>query len=132
MNDTYRTWIDNWLENHGGPNKDGYGKCKEAAEAMHVAFPELTVTRGHVYCPAPWGQRGHWWLKTAVGEIVDPTVYQFGFILDYEEYFEGMEIRLGRCMECGTEIYGPESLEGVYSTAHCDETCESAFSASLL
>lgn len=125
----YTTWIENWLDQNGGPNKDGYGRCKEAAEAMTLAFPELEVTKGHVLCS--WGDRGHWWCKTPDGQIVDPTARQFQSLFSYEEYFPGMHIRLGRCMECGEDIHGPESLEGVYSTSHCSESCEKSFVASM-
>lgn len=127
----YQTWIENWLEKNSGPNEDGYGQCKQAAEEMAKAFPELAITKGHAYCPSPWNRRDHWWLKTATGEIVDPTAKQFPLIFEYEEYFPGMHIRLGKCMECGAEIMGPESLEGVYSTTFCSEACAQATAAYL-
>jgi len=104
----------------GGPAT--LGKCREAVEEMVAQFPELTLVRGHVDCPPPWNRRAHWWTKRADGTIVDPTVGQFVCgILRYEEYKEGDPVRLGKCMNCGVEIWGPP---GKTRASVCSEDCE--------
>lgn len=104
---SYAEWIAAYHKRLGGPEWT-YGRCREAAEEMKAAFPELEVKWGHVYCPPPWGTRGHWWLVDPKGTIVDPTAAQFSDgIHAYEEWVEGDDVRLGSCYNCGAEIWGP-------------------------
>ena len=104
------------------------GLCKEAVNEMAAAFPELTRVPGHVY--SVWGKRAHWWLTAPDGTIVDPTRAQYPGPITYEPFKEGDEVRLGRCMECGAEIWGTNP-EAVYSTCLCNETCERNYAAYL-
>lgn len=122
MTPEYREWTRKWLEDNNATDSGGYGLCDTAAKAMAEAFPALTVTKGHVDCPPPWFRRGHWWCVAPCGTIVDPTAAQFPQILKYEEYTPGDDVRLGRCMNCGDEIWGPDP-DSVYSTCVCGEEC---------
>lgn len=97
----YREWIDDYSD-----RKEGVllGKCAEATKEMVAAFPELTRVPGHVY--GTWGKRAHWWCETADGQVVDPTVGQFPDpFLEYERWIPGDEVRVGKCMNCGREIW---------------------------
>lgn len=123
MNIEHEEWCLNWLVAHGAAESGGYGLCREAAEDMAKAFPALKVVRGHVHCL--WGKRGHWWCVDPEGNIVDPTVGQFPWVESYEEFHEGDEYRIGKCMNCGEEIWG-SSPEAVHSTMFCGQACESA------
>ena len=84
---------------------DGFGECAELTEQMAAAFPELRRVRGH-YHDAFWGPRGHWWLVTPDGKIVDPTKAQFpdqgG---EYVPWNDGDQEPSGKCMECGSYTY---------------------------
>src|SRR5688572_29828181 len=81
------------------------GQCAKATQEMVEAFPELKRVPGHVYTIG-WGKRAHWWCVAPDGEIVDPTVSQFvGACVDYEPFEAGHEVRVGRCMNCGDDIY---------------------------
>ncbi len=122
----YGEWIAEYLLRFDDPAAT-LGRCKQAVEEMKEAFPELEIVRGHVYCPQPWGKRGHWWLKDEEGKIVDPTESQFLCgIYEYEEYREGAPVRVGKCMNCGDDIWdtperAPQSL--------CSKECEAAYIA---
>ncbi len=123
----YAEWVDAYVLRT--PNL--LGRCKEAVAEMAAAFPELTRVPGHVYV-ARWGQRAHWWLTTPDGTILDPTASQFPFIFDYEPWRPGTEVRVGRCMECGQDLYAAaESLD--VEPPHrsmCDDQCAAAFESS--
>lgn len=55
--------------------------------------------------------RGHAWLVDAIGNVVDPTRDQFPGPIEYEEWKPGDVVRVGKCMNCGEEIWEPvESL----------------------
>lgn len=98
-----------------------YGCCKEATDAMVLAFPELKQVRGHYLCPL-WGQRTHWWLVDEWGSIVDPTADQFpskGGGL-YEPWDESREEPTGICPNCGAYAYG---------TYCCSERCHEEYAA---
>lgn len=126
---SYADWIAGYLAAFEDPSRT-LGRCRQAAEAMARSFPELEVVRGHVLCPAPWGRRGHWWAVSPEGDILDPTAGQFTLgIARYEPYVEGGDVRLGKCMECGTEIWGPP-LGGIDSQ-FCDEACRHDFGRAL-
>ena len=122
-------WIEAYLERHHGKV---LGRCKEACQEMAKAFPDLRIARGHVYCV--WGQRGHWWLVDRDGAVVDPTASQFPGIFEYDEWEPGKEVRVGKCMECGEEIWrSVQTLDehpGVVS--FCDENCYAAFAAATM
>lgn len=102
MLETYGKWIDQIQ----GPVA---GRCKELSEAMHRAFPELRVVRGHYICPVS-GHRPHWWLMAADGEIVDPTARQFvsGGIGEYQPLDESQPQPTGRCANCGQHCYNAQ------------------------
>jgi hypothetical protein len=127
--DAYRSWIKQYEDRCGGPAHT-LGKCKAAVGEMATAFPELTVVRGHVRCPEPWGKRAHWWLTCPAGEIVDPTASQFtDGILDYEPFKEGDQVRLGPCLDCGESIWGqPDEYS---SHMFCNDTCKKRYAAYL-
>lgn len=101
------------------------GQCKPEVEAMKEKFPELEVVRGHVtawFSSVGPMRRAHWWLTDPEGNIVDPTAGQFELgVGDYEPWTEGDPIRLGRCMNCGEEIWGtPEENK---DSCCCSERC---------
>lgn len=126
----YEVWIRRCHAALEDPSASLLGKCKETALALQSAFPELELIKGHVYCPAPWGKRGHWWCKTTDGVIIDPTAVQFPLIYSYEEYIEGMEVQLGTCLDCGAEIWGdPHTFEGC--TDFCGAECADSYIAYL-
>ncbi len=119
----YTTWIASYIDSVGGPAKT-YGKCGAATASMVEAFPELRAVAGHV--ETGWGRRSHWWCMTPDGTILDPTAGQFpGGIFSYEEFKEGDDLRLGRCMNCGDEIWGPMG-KGICSSM-CSRECAEVF-----
>ena len=122
----YTDWISTWLKTN-----NPYGECQRAVEELCEAFPELVKTRGHVRCL--WGKRAHWWAVAPNGHIVDPTVRQFGGpVVDYEPWTPGEEVRVGKCMECGDDIWREvEDLEKVQRESMCSKDCEKAFSAAM-
>lgn len=121
----YSAWIADYIKRHNG---SAYGLCKEATEEMVAAFPELRRVAGHVFCL--WGQRSHFWCVTESGEIVDPTASQFGAVGSYEEWKPGAEVCVGKCMECGSEIWEPvESLDEVREKRVCSEVCSRSLEA---
>lgn len=128
MDKRYADWIKDYAFRAGGYV---LGKCKDAAKEMASAFPELTVTRGHVQCS--WGKRGHWWLLDPEGTIVDPTASQFPDIFEYEQWQPGDTVRVGKCMECGDEIWAPvfELDSEPPQQSICSSACEEAFAASF-
>lgn len=98
---SYQEWITNWLKDNRA-----YANCLVAVEAMAEAFPELTKVPGHV--ETVWGRRAHWWLKTPDGEVIDPTVSQFpGSAVEYDPWEPGSECLVGKCFNCGEEIWEP-------------------------
>lgn len=117
----YLEWIDQYVNDVPAL----LGRCKEACALMIKAFPELKEVRGHVWVPA-WGKRGHAWLKDMNGNIIDPTADQFPGIAEYEAWNPGDECRVGKCMNCGDDIWKPlQTLDedpGVYSI--CSDECE--------
>ncbi len=117
MDECYSMWV---KRNVG----EIYGKCAEITRAMAGAFPELTRVRGHYYCPS-WGERSHWWLVGADGQVVDPTAGQFpskgrGH---YEPWGEGNEEPTGMCPNCGEHCYKHHDM--------CSDACGIAYAAYL-
>jgi len=95
------------------------GKCKEMSEAAVVGDPDLTLVRGHYFCPI-WGtDEPHWWTTRADGTIYDPSAKQFASKGNgiYSE-FGGVVI----CEECGAETTEEKMiLMGNYPT--CSDGC---------
>jgi hypothetical protein len=99
------------------------GKCREAVADMLAAFPELREVRGHVHCM--WGKRGHFWTQDLDGSIVDPTRAQFPGGIEYEPWVEGSEVRVGKCMNCGADIWEQvKDLLHVETNSICGPDCE--------
>ena len=115
----YQKWIDEYLTRIEYP----LGKCREACKEMVKAFPELKEIRGHVHCQ--WGKRAHLWLETDCGEIIDPTASQFPSIYQYEVWKPGDRVRVGKCMNCGEEIWrAVDNLDEDHSYyGPCSEEC---------
>lgn len=113
-------------EKYEGEAHRTLGRCRELSLEMAEVFKDLTVTKGHVHCV--WGKRGHWWLVDNDGTIVDPTRGQFIGPIEYEEYEEGDEVRLGTCMDCGDGIWG---VPGSQSSPFCNTACEESTRAYL-
>jgi hypothetical protein len=102
-----------------------YGTCQEVTEAMQAAFPELTRVRGHYFCWA-WGERAHWWLIDADGQVVDPTAAQFPSrgLGHYEPWIEGTPEPTGNCANCGGPCFNGDTC--------CSESCGHAYAAYCL
>lgn len=118
---SYLEWITAYSEQKEG---NLLGRCAEATKAMVAAFPELTRVPGHVY--GYWGKRAHWWCETADGQVVDPTASQFpDAFLEYERWMPGDEVRVGKCMNCGSEIWREVKTldEEPPRESFCDATC---------
>ncbi len=114
---TYEEWIIKYTKNN-----ISRGFCGSAVKEMQKQFPELIIVRG--FClNIPYGKSEHWWLVTPKGEIVDPTANQFLNVVEYIEYKEGMEIRVGKCINCGCDIYDT-TLFPDKSTQICGIECE--------
>lgn len=95
---------------------------------MSEAFPELRKIRGYIHCDQ--GIPAHWWCEDEAGSVIDPTASQFTGITQYEEYQEGMEVRIGKCMNCGDEIYD-NTMNSKKSTCVCSKACEDQLNAGL-
>lgn len=110
--DQYATWI---RRNVTNPR----GRCAEVTKEMQEAFPELIRVRGYCTCLFN-GPRPHWWLKTAAGDIVDPTAAQFTLPTypEYEELDENADEPTGMCLDCGSLVYNNNTF--------CDAICEAA------
>jgi len=72
MNKQYSDYIENLKLDQ----QSASGQCFDVCIEMKKKFPELRFAKGF-YNDAKAGWRGHWWLKTASGEIIDPTAIQF-------------------------------------------------------
>lgn len=125
----YDEWIRNYTEDG---KKPVLGKCREAVVEMIQQFPELKEVRGHVLVMG-WGMRGHAWCVDPDGIIVDPTKSQFPIIIVYEPWVPGTEVRVGKCMECGSEIWAPVfNLEETPARkTFCSEECETVCIAAM-
>ena len=116
---TYNKWIE------ANVKGDGFGECREITTQMLEYFPELQQVRGHYMCPI-WGRRGHWWLVTPNGEIVDPTAKQFpsGGLGEYLEWIDGTEEPTGKCANCGEFTFKGENF--------CNDACFQSWHADLM
>lgn len=123
MANKYQNWIEQYLARN---NYQVLGKCKQAVEEMRETFPELKEVRGHVYCD--WGKRGHAWLEDNDGNIIDPTSLQFMVIFEYEPWKPGDEVLVGKCMNCGEQIWAAVKTldEPPASKSTCSINCERA------
>lgn len=77
------------------------GKCKEMSEKLVAENTNLTLVRGHYFCPIWNKDEPHWWAKDSNGLIVDVTANQFpskghGIYTEFSGYCE--------CSQCGKEI----------------------------
>lgn len=125
---SYAEWIANYVKRH--PRT--YGLCGSACKEMRAVFPELVEVPG--WCNG----REHVWLVDPEGNIVDPTASQFGdpvmdgFGLEYRAWKPGDEVRVGRCMNCGEDIYAEvENLKdgGKSHRSVCSDDCASELEA---
>lgn len=99
------------------------GKCSPWTLLFVARFPELTRVAGF------YNGAEHFWCVDQSGAIVDPTVEQFYVPawswnpLAYRVYDpETDEVFLGKCMNCGSEIYGliSEGQQSVCRDAESD------------
>jgi hypothetical protein len=116
MHAKYLNWIGDNVKG------DGYGQCREVTERMAADFPELIRVRGHYYDIA-WGEREHWWLMTAEGDVVDPTARQFPTkgSGEYVPWDESRPEPTGICPNCGEYVYDGNTC--------CSDACSSAYCA---
>jgi len=119
---------DAWIADLMG-NTDGlcplYGNCAEITLAMGRQFPGLQRVRGHYMCPV-WGERAHWWMVDANGNVVDPTADQFPSrgTGEYIPWVEGAQEPTGMCPNCGGAVYDGGTV--------CSENCYVEFAASIM
>lgn len=113
-----------WIADNFPTYESAYGHCAKATEGMVAVFPELIRVRGHYY-DLSWGEREHWWCKTADGVIVDPTAHQFPSkgMGHYEELDPNAPVPTGKCMGCGEYVYNSDTF--------CSSSCETAVIADL-
>lgn len=121
----YRKWIERMIhERYNGEPWRMSSMCYVESVRMSEAFPELRLAKGLVDVhfsgigPSP---RAHWWLVDSAGSIVDPTAEQWERPLTNYREIEPDYERLGRCMNCGKDIWGPRERGRV---SICSEDCE--------
>lgn len=101
MKERYAAWIADYAQ--ARPSLTG--KCAAATKEMAAAFPELTRVAGWAHLEGG-GSPEHWWCVTADGTVVDPTAGQWSTPVErYEAFKPGGTVRVGRCMNCGWDIY---------------------------
>ena len=118
----YTDWIQGYVHRHADFVR---GQCENAVKEMVAAFPELRMAKGHV--ETEWGKDAHWWCVAPDGSIVDPTVSQFPWVLDYEEYRAGDKIRIGRCTDCGEPIWAVPGDDT--RPDFCNDNCATSYVA---
>lgn len=99
------------------------GKCKEFSELACAENPNLTMVRGHYYCPIWNRNEQHWWCVDQDGTIHDPTKQQFpsNGLGEYVP-FDGHVT----CDNCSKQILEDEArFEGRY--AFCSTACVMRF-----
>lgn len=95
------------------------GKCKQFAEALCAANPNLTLVRGWYECPI-WGSQQHWWCKdSATGTIHDPAKNQFPSkgLGQYTEYSKSIP-----CEYCGKDVQEKDMYHQEHHT-YCSYIC---------
>lgn len=98
MIERYLDWIVAYVSEHPVRNR-----CQEATLAMKEAFPELERVAGFAHTDR--GSVEHWWCLGPDGVVYDPTSIQFESVFSYEPWKPGDEIRVGRCLACGGDIF---------------------------
>lgn len=116
MKDKYKNWMMAYQERTDNVKN----KCASATLEMQKAFPCLVRKRGAVLIPLSNRKYTHWWLEAPDGIKIDPTEYQFGCILEYFERDESKPEPIGKCLECGTDIY-PDAPSGNTCSIECSE-----------
>lgn len=103
-----------------------YAACNSFTTKFVKKFPHLKRQAGFYGSGRVAGSPGseHWWCVDVDGTIVDPTAAQFlpGGVytpLDPSKH----DVKLGRCMNCGADIYGKIS-DG--SKCVCSQDCADA------
>ena len=126
MDSKYWEWIQKNVEG------DCRGQCREIVDLMVKAFPELTIVRGHYWCPLTNTDRGHFWCIDPKGIVVDPTQSQFPSQgLGYYTPLSALAKEpVGRCLNCGEYIYEEDGDPSVFYV--CSEECSDAFHDSLM
>lgn len=124
MNPQYQIWIAQYVKSQPFI----LGICSRATEEMVKAFPELKRVPGHVETAN--GRFAHWWCVDPEGKVVDPTAAQYrdiGGILAYDPWRPGSLTRVGKCMDCGDEIWkAVDSLDGK-KESFCSKRCEARY-----
>lgn len=118
---------DEWIKTNYPTRLEAVGMCGTATRRMCEAFPELARVAGWL------SGRDHWWCVTPDGSIVDPTRVQYDFDGgDYRVFQPGDEVRVGKCMNCGEDIYrSVDCLEGAREII-CSDECHASYSAYLM
>jgi hypothetical protein len=75
------------------------GKCKAMAESLSKEH-NLSLVRGHYFCPIWNRDEPHWWCTKPDGTIIDPTAKQFpskglGVYTEFDGFVE--------CAQCGKQ-----------------------------
>ena len=111
-------------------------KCTWWAKTFQERHPELTLVRGFFGIRNPENPCTevaiieHVWFTTELGEIIDPTRAQFGSLQegwsDLYRVFDPEQdhILIGKCPNCGEEIYG---LEKDGPKDICSEECAESY-----
>lgn len=120
-----------WIKSYVARTPHLLGKCLLATVEMNAAFDDLRIVKGHV--ETSWGRRGHAWLVDGTGQIFDPTAKQFQAVFEYDAWEPGGEVRTGKCMNCGNEIWrAVQSLDFDHSgETICGNECHEAFTKYL-
>lgn len=124
MLETYHNWI------KCNVPEQCVGICETITKRMMEEFPELIRVRGHVILlfRPDCDPYSHWWLKTATGEVVDPTRSQFPGKIVYDEWDESEPEPIGKCLNCGGYCYADSD----YSNKDlCSTKCEKEYMAYL-
>ena len=122
-----------WIEGYRARVKVLLGACAKATQEMVEAFPELERVPGHIYVMG-WGRRAHWWCEDPNGNVVDPTASQFpGGVLHYESFEPGHEVRTGRCMNCGEDLYEVvhDLSQEPRRRTFCDDRCSDEMASAM-
>lgn len=120
---SYDDWIATWVSQRPFIR----GLCGSATKAMAQVFPELEIVAGWVNFRG--GRSEHFWCVAPDGSIVDPTASQFSGELEYQPFAPGDEVRVGKCLNCGAEIYA--SVERLDDASQARSVCSSECASEL-